>query len=127
MARIAWIEDNYKRIGSLVKLLEKDGHTILPFVSWQEAESQIKTVCACNAIILDVILPPAQENRYWGLSVLEQLRNKYDYKAPIIVCSNVQNPEVLNQLSKLGVAAILLKPARPSMLHEAVTKALAGE
>jgi CheY-like chemotaxis protein len=127
MARIAWIEDNYKRIGSLVKLLEKDGHTILPFDSWQTAEEQIKILRACEAIILDIILPPADENRYWGLSVLEQLRNKYDYKAPVIVCSNVQNPEVLNQLSKLGVKYILLKPARPSMLYEAVTKALAGE
>lgn len=127
MARIAWIEDDHKRISSLVKLLEKDGHTILPFVSWQEVEEQIKTICACDIVILDIILPPTEEDPYRGLSILKELRNKHDYKAPVIVCSRVQNPLVLHHLSELGVKDILLKPVRPSELHEAVTKALAGE
>ena len=127
MAHIAWIEDDHEEIAYLVKLLEKDGHEILPFASWREAEKQIKEICACNIIILDIILPPIEEDRYWGLSILEQLRKKYNYTAPVIVCSRVQNPVVLHRLRELGVSEILLKPVRPSKLYEAVSKALVGE
>ena len=125
MAQIAWIEDDHERIRSLVKLLERDGHTILPYNSWQEVEEQIETICACDVIILDIILPPVEHDPYLGLSVLEQLRKEHGYQAPIVVCSRVKNPVVLRELEELGVTEILRKPARPSVLHDVVTKALA--
>lgn len=124
MARIAWIEDDHERIDSLVKLLEKDGHEILPFSSWQEVKEQIETICACDAIILDIILPPVEDDPYLGLSVLEQLRKEHGYQKPVVVCSRVKNPIVLHELNELGVTEILRKPVRPSVLYEVVTKAL---
>jgi CheY-like chemotaxis protein len=124
MARIAWIEDDHDRISSLVKLLERDGHTILPYSSWQEVKEQIKTICACDAIILDIILPSIEDDPYLGLSVLEQLRKEHGYQRPVVVCSRVKNPVVIHQLQELGVAEILRKPVRPSVLYDAVTKAL---
>jgi CheY-like chemotaxis protein len=124
MARIAWIEDDHERISSLVKLLENDGHTILPYGSGQEVKEQIETVCACDTIILDIILPPIDDDPYVGLTVLEQLRNEHEYSRPVIVCSRVQNPVVIHHLRELGVAAILTKPVRPSVLYETVKKAL---
>jgi CheY-like chemotaxis protein len=124
MARIAWIEDDHDKIGSLVKLLERDGHTILPYASWQEVEEQIETICTCDAIILDIILPPVEDDPYLGLSVLEQLRKEHKYQGPIVVCSRVKNPVVLRELEELGVTEILRKPVRPSVLYDVVTKAL---
>jgi CheY-like chemotaxis protein len=125
MARIAWIEDDHDKIGSLVRLLERDGHTILPYSSWQEVKAHIETICACDAIILDIILPPVEEDPYLGLSVLEQLRKEHGCLAPVVVCSRVRNPVVLRELEELGVTEILRKPVRPSVLYDVVTKALA--
>jgi len=126
MARIAWIEDDYKMIGSLVKRLEEDGHTILPFGSWQEVEERIETVCKCDAVILDVILPPIKEDDFYtGLYVVKQLREQHMYQGPIVICSRVANPEVLHQLHALGVTSILRKPVLPSALYKVMTKALA--
>jgi len=124
MARIAWIEDDHKRISSLVKLLENDGHSIVPCGSWQEVEKQIKIVCECDVIILDIILPPVEDDPYSGLSVLRYLREQHGYRGPVVVCSRVRNPIVLEQLRELGVADIVHKPVRPSVLHGIVTKAL---
>ena len=124
MARIAWIEDDHERIGSLMALLKKDGHTILPFSSRQEVEEQVETICSCDAIVLDIILPQVEDDPYLGLSVLEQLREKHGYQGPVVVCSRVQNPVVLHRLGELGVTEILLKPVRPSLLYDAVTRVL---
>ena len=125
MARIAWIEDDHERISSLVRLLERDGHTILPYGSWQEVKEQIETICACDVIILDIILPPAEDDPYLGLSVLDLLRNEHGYGAPVVVCSRVKNPVVLRELDELGVTEILRKPVRPTVLYDVVTRALA--
>lgn len=124
MARIAWIEDDHDRIGSLVKLLEREGHEILPYSSWQEVKEKIETICTCDAIILDIILPPIEDDPYLGLSVLKQLREEHGYQGPVVVCSRVKNPVVLNQLQELGVTEILRKPVRPTVLYDVVTKAL---
>ena len=126
MARIAWIEDDHERIGSLVKLLENDGHTILPYGSWPAVEEQIETICKCDAIILDIILPPVEDDPYLGLSVLEQLRDKHNYRGPVVVCSRVKNPVVIHHLRELNVTDILHKPVRPSRLYDVVKKALEG-
>jgi CheY-like chemotaxis protein len=124
MARIAWIEDDYEIIRSLVSLLERDGHTILPFGSGDEAEKHIEIICACDAVILDIILPPIDDDPYLGLSVLEKLRKGHNYQGPVVVCSRVQNQVVLDRLRELGVTNILRKPVRPSLLYNAVTKAM---
>lgn len=124
MARIAWIEDDHEKISSLVRLLERDGHIILPYSSWREVKEQIETIRACDIIILDIILPPVEDDPYLGLSVLALLRNEHGYGAPVVVCSRVKNPVVLRELRELGVTEILRKPVRPSVLYDVVTKAL---
>ena len=124
MARIIWIEDDYQRIDSLVRLLELDGHEVLRYGSWESVQNDIDKVCASQAIILDIILPEIEEDKYMGLSVLHWLReNKYE--GPVVVCSRVQNPDVLRRLKELGVSDILRKPVRPSELNHVVTRAMA--
>ena len=126
VATIAWIEDNYKNIGSLVKLLERDGHAILPFGSLQEVEKEIETICASDAVILDIILPVIEDDPYLGISALKLIRKRQKHQVPIVVCSGVSDPEVLRRLEELGVTEILLKPVRPSVLYSVVIKAMGG-
>lgn len=124
MARIAWIEDDTEKMGSLVQLLKRNGHTIQSYRSWEEIKEQVEKICTCDAIILDIILPPIEDDPYMGLSVLEQLREVHKYHGPVVVCSRVKNAVVLHRLRELGVTDILPKPVRPSLLYEVVTRAL---
>jgi len=124
MSKIAWIEDDHPEIPSLVRLLELDGHNILYYRTCREVEEDIDKICGCDAVILDIILPPATDDPYQGVSVLRKLREECKYDGPVIVCSIVRNPVVLHALHELGVSAILHKPVRPSQLYDAVTEAL---
>jgi DNA-binding NtrC family response regulator len=127
MSKIAWIEDDHRDIPSLVRLLELDGHHILRYRTWRDVEEHLEEICQCDAVILDIILPPATENRYLGVSVLKKLREECNYNGPVVVCTIVRNPDVLNNLRKLGVSDILHKPVRPSKLYDAVTKVLESD
>lgn len=124
MADIAWIEDDHERIGALVRLLEIDGHKILRFRSLEEVRENINKIKKCDAIILDLILPPVEEDPYLGVTLLDELYNEHGFRAPVVVCSLVQNPVVIHRLQELGVTRILTKPVRPSVLYDAVTAAL---
>ena len=123
--KIAWIEDDHPEIPSLVRLLELDGHDILHYRTCQEVEEHLEEICRCDAVILDIILPPATDDLYQGVSVLRKLREECKYNGPVVVCSVVRNPTVLHALRELGVSDILHKPVRPSRLYDAVTKAIA--
>lgn len=123
--KIAWIDDDYDRISSLVRQLKLDGHEILCYGTCQEVEEHFDEICQCDAVILDIILPPVTDDPYQGVSVLRNLREGCKYSGPVIVCTRVKNPNVLDALRELGVSEILLKPVRPSALYDAVTKALA--
>jgi DNA-binding response OmpR family regulator len=121
--RIAWIEDDHPEISSLVRLLELDGYDILRYRTCQEVEKHLEDVCKCNAVILDIILPPPMDDDpYQGVSLLRKLRKECGYNGPVVICSVVRNPDVLRALRQLGVSDILHKPVRPSKLYDTVTK-----
>jgi DNA-binding response OmpR family regulator len=124
MSTITWIEDDHRRYGALVELLKKDGHIIITYGSWEEAQEKLETICKTDIIILDIILPSAEDDRYSGLTLLHRLREKCNYQNPVIVCSRVRNPDVHRELMEMGVKEILVKPVKPSDLHAVVTKAL---
>lgn len=124
MAHLAWIEDDHQRISALVKLLKDDGHIILPYASLQEAQNHILLICKCDIVILDIILPPSEDDPYTGVNLLKTLREEHDYKGEVVVCSRVRNPAVLLKLQELDVKTILNKPIRPSTLHSVITKIL---
>jgi DNA-binding response OmpR family regulator len=127
MTRIAWIEDDYEEISSLVRLLELEGIKIPKYRKLQEVEKNIEDIIACDAIILDIILPPVtDDDPHDGISVLKMLREKYKYDKPVVVCSIVRAPGAMDALRKLGVKDenILHKPVRPSILTKVVKKAL---
>ena len=127
MKRIAWIEDDHDEISSLVRLLELDGYEIPRYRNRQDVEKSIEGIVACDGIILDIILPPIEEgDPHQGLSILKILREKYNYSKPVVVCTVVRAPAVIEKLRRLGVSNenILYKPIRPSILAVTVKKAL---
>ena len=130
MPKIAWIEDDYDEISSLVRLLELDGFDIPRYRSRHDVDKSIDEILSCDAIILDIILPPImEESPHQGLSILKILREKYHYEKPVVVCSVVRAPGVMDELRKLGVSNgnILHKPVRPSVLTAAVKRAIGQE
>ena len=130
MSKIAWIEDDYDEISSLVRLLELDGYEIPRYRTRPDVDKSIEEILSCDAIILDIILPPVKEdNPHQGLSILKILREQYDYKKPVVVCTVVRAPGVMTELRRLGVPDenILHKPVRPSVLTKVVKKALGSE
>jgi CheY-like chemotaxis protein len=90
-------------------------------------DENLEEICGCDAVILDIILPPAtRDNPYRGVSVLRKLRQHCKHGVPVVVVTVVRNPHVIEALEELGVSAILRKPVRPSKLYEEVAKLLPG-
>ncbi len=130
MTTVAWIEDDYEEIAALVSLLVADGYEIKRFRTREDVETRMEEVRVCDALLLDIILPPIKDdNPHQGLSILRKLRDEFGYNKPVVVCSVVRAPGIMDELHKLGVAKenILHKPVRPSVLTKAVKKALGQE
>jgi len=130
MSKIAWIEDDSDEIASLVRLLELDGYEIPRYRARPAVDNSIDQILACDAIILDIILPPIKEDEpHQGLSILKMLREQYNYDKPVVVCTVVRAPGVIDNLRRLGVlnGNIVHKPVRPSVLTAVVKKALDEE
>lgn len=127
MTKIAWIEDDYEAISSLVRLLELDGCEIPVYRNRADVEKSLEEILLCDAIILDIIFPPiVEDDPYQGVSVLRMLKEKHKYDKPVIICSVVRAPGVMDALRRLGISNenILNKPVRPSVLAATVKKAL---
>jgi|ERR671925_1779860 DNA-binding response OmpR family regulator len=129
MPKIAWIEDDHDEISSLVRLLELDGFEIPRYRTRSDVDQSLEEILSCDAIILDIILPPTEEEPYQGLAILKILRENYHYDKPVVVCSVVRAPRVMDELHKFDVSNgnILHKPVRPSVLALTVKKALGQE
>ena len=127
MSTIMWIEDDHSEMPALVGVLEKAGHDIPRYRTYTEVIDRLEEVCQCDAVILDVILPPINDNPYNGVIVLKKLREHCEKNIPVVVCTVVRNPAIIETLYKLGVSEILHKPVRPTKLAEAVTRAIQNQ
>jgi DNA-binding response OmpR family regulator len=121
MRKIAWIEDEADAISSLVRLLELNNYEVARYRTREDVDEKIGEIILADAIILDLVLPPAtEEEPYQGISILKQLRQIYHYINPVVVCSVVRTPDIIATLTDMDVSAILHKPIRPSVLFEVV-------
>lgn len=114
MRQVVWLDDDYDTIGSLVKLLQRDGHRVLRLRTVSEALDHVNDILDCDLLILDVLLPPGQaamanEDHYRGRTLLRTLREEWGFDRPVIVCSIVAKTELDAELEALGVASILRK------------------
>ncbi len=125
---IVWIEDDIDIIEPVVRPLELAGYTFVKLRTIAEALNAIEVIRQADLVLLDMILPPSQIDRefgrYPGRKLLEILRKEYGIVTPVIALTVVTQPEVLEDLVKLGVADILRKPIRPSVLKQRVEDVL---
>jgi DNA-binding response OmpR family regulator len=120
MKRIAWIEDDSNDISALVEPLEMAGYEVLRFRTVSEVDKDIEKICKCDAVILDILLPPKSENPFQGIAVLRKLREEKNYQKPVVVCTVVKTDGVIETLKLIGVSEIIHKPVRPSKLRDTV-------
>jgi CheY-like chemotaxis protein len=147
---IVWIEDDIDIIYPVVRQLENAGYKIQPYRSPAHALDAIEVIRQADLILLDLLMPsgrsndednqPASEieleiaatgrheingvNRYPGISLLRDLRQKYSINKPVIFLTVITKAETLEELKLLGVADIVRKPILPSELKERVERAL---
>ena len=125
---IVWIEDDIDIIEPVVRPLELAGYTFVKLRTIAEALNAIDVIRQADLVLLDMILPPSQIDRefgrYPGRKLLEILRKEYGIVTPVIGLTVVTQPEVLEDLANLGVADVLRKPIRPSVLKQRVEDVL---
>jgi CheY-like chemotaxis protein len=125
---IVWIEDDIDIIEPVIRPLELAGYTFVKLRTIAEALNAIDVIRQADLVLLDMILPPSQIDRefgrYPGRKLLEILRKEYGITTSVIALTVVTQPEVLEDLWKLGVADVLRKPIRPSVLKQRVEEVL---
>ena len=125
---IVWIEDDIDIIEPVVRPLELAGYTFVKLRTIAEALNAIEVIRQADLVLLDMILPPShidrEFGRYPGRKLLEILRKEYGIVTPVIALTVVTQTEVLEDLWKLGVADVLRKPIRPSVLKQRVEDVL---
>nr|MBC7245974.1 response regulator [Chloroflexota bacterium] len=128
---IAWVEDDSPDIAPVVRPLERAGYQIERFLTIKEALDNLDRLRECDLILLDIFVPRGaierDYGRYTGLKLLQQIRNLYGIKKPVVVLSVLTEPKILKELKKQNVAAILRKPVLPSLLKETVERVLGIE
>jgi DNA-binding response OmpR family regulator len=128
---IVWIDDDIDIISPVVELLRRAGYHLLQLRTAAEALEAVEQIRRADLTLLDMILPPGQSgrefSRFSGQDVLQELREAHGVTTPVIVLTVVQNPELYQQLMKLGVVDIIVKPVLPSELKARVEKALGIE
>ena len=121
---IAWIDED-DIIDPVVRPLTRAGYKIERFRSLAHAKKAKTQILESDLILLDLILDPHRPtDRYAGLSFLRELVDNQEHIPPVVVFTVVTDEQVLKDLNKLGVAAIVQKPSAPSHLKEVVEKIL---
>ena len=93
-----------------------------------EAKAALEIIQGADLILLDVILPPGPDEkaqtRYAGRDLLREWRAASLELPPVIVLTAVRNPDVLDDLRKMGVSHVITKPTLPSDLQNKVHEVL---
>ncbi len=119
--RILWIEDDYYHIKGLLRPLEKEGFKVTFSTSANDAYQKAQDWRDYEIIIIDMILPPIDEEaelspevgkwgqeEYLGVGLLKYIKYELKCSSPIIVLSVAANG-LTDVLNALGVDRVLLK------------------
>jgi DNA-binding response OmpR family regulator len=125
--KTVWIDDDIEIIDPVIKPLIQAGHEIAKIRTIRDALDSIEVLRTCDLILLDMILPPGDDEDfgyYSGVRLLCKLREEHDVATPVIVFSVVDPDRVKEELDPLNVAKYVRKPALPSELKKAVDAVL---
>jgi len=126
--RMLFVDDDAKRMASLVEMLEMEQWEVTHFTSPTDAVEELEQRSAdfYSCAVLDMAMPheafgeaETDGGRRTGLAVLERLR-KHAPELPVIVFSVMRDPDVQARAKELGIQRWISKPALPSELIEAI-------
>ncbi len=113
------VEDNDFVRMQIVKFLEADDREIVECINGQEALDAISS--DISIAIVDVRMEPID-----GFEFIKSIRGQ-NIKTPVILVTGDQNPDLLNEANKWGVAAVLMKPVQKERLMKIVDRTLQAQ
>ncbi len=118
------VDDNITNLRLLRERITRWGGSVLAFESGKAAIA----FASCNPGAIDCVLMDHAMPEMDGLSVTRDLRALPGFThVPIVMLSSVGLQSVANVIDDYGLASLLLKPAAPSEILNAMTAAMAHE
>ncbi|MDF3033169.1 MAG: hypothetical protein K0R76_123 [Alphaproteobacteria bacterium] len=108
------LDNNPNTCQALMRRLTREGHTVLTAEDESQTFEYLRT-CVIEAILVDYAV--FKEALYDFLKKIEKDPIRY---VPIIVIGAPENPEILRQITELGVGDYLAKPVNPALLKMGV-------
>jgi CheY-like chemotaxis protein len=107
MAKVLLIDDDRLPMKYYVKRLQKECFDVIQKVDPDEAWAYLETNPDIDCIILDIMMSPGRryakqdtnEGLKTGVLLYHDIRNKYP-TVPVIVLTNINNPNTLKELDK---------------------------
>lgn len=118
--QIVWIDDEYAKIGLLVKPLEAAGYTVRRYRTYGEVIEQMDQIRSSQLIIMDLIIPPGQADvdaRYLGIELLKRLRTE-GLEQPVIVMSVVMRSSVRSEMEPIANIVDFINKTSPEPIEE---------
>lgn len=113
------VEDNDFVRMQIVKFLQAEGYETIEGTDGEQAIELLDSSVAMA--IVDVRMEPIN-----GFEFIRMTRAD-GFEIPIVLVTGDQNPELLNDASKLGVAAVLMKPVQRDRLIKTVERTIKAQ
>ena len=117
-ATILVVDNSPEMLRYLQVLLELDSYAVITASSGYEALQFVHLGCVPDVILLDFQMPGMD-----GLETLRQLRQLRP-SLNVIICSGVDDPEIVSQAAAYGAQGYLVKPVQHLYLSAAVGRCL---
>jgi DNA-binding NtrC family response regulator len=119
MAMILALDDVLDAVELIKRILERKGHTVIPFTEEEEAIGYVESN-GVDLAILDIKL-----KKMSGVEVLEELKKKSP-TLEVIMLTGYPTIETARECLKLGAAEYCVKPIDKDELEEKVAQVLGG-
>lgn len=116
LQNILIVDDNEQNRIILKEMLEKWGISVQTVAGGAQAEIMVNSGLHFDAIIMDYMMPEQNGIETIRKIRMNQTRGGSD-RPVILLCSSIDDPEVLSECHGLGVEAKLIKPVRPNDLY----------
>jgi CheY-like chemotaxis protein len=114
--KILIVEDNNFVRMQIVKFLQAEGFETVEGMNGDEALQKMDS--SIDLAIVDVRMEPIN-----GFEFIKVIRAD-EYKTPVILVTGDQDPELLSDASRMGVAAVLMKPVQRERLVKTVVRTI---
>lgn len=116
--KILVVEDNDFVRMQIVQFLKQESYEVAEATDGREALADISENGGYSLAIVDVRMEPID-----GFEFLRSLRGA-EIKTPVILVTGDQNPDLLSEANKWGVAAVLMKPVQKDRLIQTIARTL---